>query len=226
MDSAETKSKLWQQWLQHPERSRVREFIFQVHFWAGAMAAPYILLMSLSGSAIIFRNELSGVSLEWLVRFHSELLAGHAGRILNGIGGICTTLLCLTGAVIWWPGIKHWRRSLTVSWGAHFPRISWDLHSALGFWCLPFVALWGVSGIYLAIPQLFHILFVIDPDDRFADSFLYWFSELHFGRLGLLVEIAWSLLGLVPAVLAFTGVFVCCRRVLFKRPSNPNATLE
>jgi uncharacterized iron-regulated membrane protein len=218
--------ELWQQWLQHPERSRVREFIFQVHFWVGAIAAPYVLLMSISGSAIIFRNELSPtVSLEWLVRFHSELLSGHAGRILNGIGGICTTLLCLTGAVIWWPGIKHWKRSLTVSWGAHFPRISWDLHSALGLWCLPFVLLWGVSGIYFAIPKLFNIVYVIDPDNRFADSSLDWLSQLHFGRFGILAEIAWSLLGLVPAILAFTGVFVCCRRVLFKKSSNPNATL-
>ena len=89
------------QWLRHPERSRVREFIFQVHFWVGAIAAPYVLLMSLSGSAIVFRNELSPtVSVEWLVRFHSELLTGDAGRILNGVGGICTTLLCLTDAAL------------------------------------------------------------------------------------------------------------------------------
>jgi uncharacterized iron-regulated membrane protein len=217
--------ELWQQWLQHPERSRAREFIFQVHFWVGAIAAPYVLLMSLSGSAIIFRNELSPmVSLEWLVRCHSELLAGHTGRILNGIGGICTTLLCGTGAVIWWPGIKFWRRSMTVSWGAHFARISWDLHSALGFWCLPLVSLWSVSGIYLAVPQVFNPLFVVDPHDRFADSSLFWLSRLHFARFGLLVEIIWSLLGLVPAILALTGIFVCCRRVLYKKPSNPNAT--
>jgi uncharacterized iron-regulated membrane protein len=216
----------WQQWLQHPERSQVREFVFQVHFWMGAIAAPYMLFMSLSGSAIVFRNDVSPrFSLEWLVRFHSELLSGHIGRIANAVGGICTALLCLTGAVIWWPGVKHWRRSLTVSWSAHFPRISWDLHSALGFWCLPFVALWGVSGVYLSLPQSFSVLFLIDRSDRFTDSALFWLSELHFGRFGgLSSEVLWSLIGLVPAVLAFTGVFVCCRRVLFKKPSNPNAT--
>lgn len=91
----------WQQWLQHPERSRAREFIFQVHFWVGAMAAPYVLLMSLSGAAIVFRNEFPRTSsLEWLVGFHGQLLVGDIGRIVNGMGGICTTLLCLTGAVI------------------------------------------------------------------------------------------------------------------------------
>jgi len=30
----------WRQWLQHPERSRVREFAFQVHFWVGATSRP------------------------------------------------------------------------------------------------------------------------------------------------------------------------------------------
>jgi hypothetical protein len=28
--------------------------------------------------------------------------------------------------------------------------------------------------------------------------------------------------GLAPAVLAFTGVFICCRRIIFHKPSNPN----
>jgi uncharacterized iron-regulated membrane protein len=217
----------WQQWLQHPERMRVRKFVFQVHFWVGAIAAPYVLVMSLSGAAIVFRNEVSRTfSLEWLVRFHSELMLDEIGRIVNGIGGLCVTLLCLTGAVIWWPGMNHWRRSLTVSWRAHFPRISWDLQSALGFWCLPFVLLWAISGIYLSLPQSFNILFLIDRRDRVADFALFWLSQLHFGRFGVFAEIVWSLLGLVPAILAFTGVFVCCRRVFYNKSSNPNTASE
>ncbi len=217
----------WQQWLQHPEKSRVREIVFQVHIWVGAMAAPYVLLMSISGAAIVFRNELPlTFSLEWLVRFHSQLLAGDIGRIMNAIGASSVTLLCLTGAFIWWPGIKHWRRSLTVSWRARFPRISWDLHSALGFWCLPFVLLWGISGLYLSLPQSFNLLYFIDRRDRFADSGLYLLSELHFGRFGLVAEIVWSILGVVPAILAFTGVFVCCRSIFYNKPSNPNAASE
>ena len=45
--------------------------------WIGAIAAPYVLFMSLSGATIVFRNEVSRrFSLEWLVRFHGELLSG------------------------------------------------------------------------------------------------------------------------------------------------------
>lgn len=217
----------WQQWLQHPERFRAREFLFQVHFWVGAIAAPYVLLMSLSGAVLVFRNQLPWTfSLAWLARLHSQLLAGNVGRIANGVGGTSTTLLCITGIVIWWPGIMHWRRSLTVSWGAHFPRISWDLHSALGFWCLPFVLLWGISGIYLAVPQPFNVFYAIDRRDKYADPVLYWLAQLHFGRFGLLTETIWMLLALTPAVLAFTGIFICCRRVLFHKPSNPRTAAE
>jgi uncharacterized iron-regulated membrane protein len=214
---------VWQQWLQHPERSRLRNAIFQIHLWVGAGAGIYIFLMSVSGSVIVYRNELSRrFSLEWVVNLHENLLSGSIGRLVNGVGAICVTLLCFTGAIIWWPGIRNWRRSLTVSWGANFGRINWDLHSALGFWCFLFVLTWGGSGIYFSFPQLFNALFLFDPADRFTDQVLYWLSQLHFGRFGWFTEAVWSLVGLVPAVLAFTGVFICCRRMIYKKPSNPN----
>jgi len=213
----------WQQWLQHPERSRVRNAFFQIHLWVGAGAAAYILLVSISGSVIVYRNELSRrFSIEWLVNLHENLLAGASGRLVNGIGAIFVTSLCLTGAIIWWPGVKNWRRSLTVNWRANFARINWDLHSALGFWCFLFILLWGVSGTYFSFPRLFDALFILDPADHFTDQGLFWLSRLHFGRFGWFTEVVWSLLGLVPAVLAFTGVFICCRRMIYKKPSNPN----
>ncbi len=217
----------WQQWLRHPERSRVRNAFFQIHLWLGAVVAAYILLMSLSGSAIVFRNELpKRFSINWLVNLHENLFAGTNGRLANGVGAICLTSLCLTGAIIWWPGVKNWRRSLTVSWSAHFARINWDLHSALGFWCFVFILMWGISGIYFSLPRLFDALYILDPADRFTDQGLFWLSQLHFGRFGWFSEALWSLLGLVPAVLAFSGVFICCRRMIFKKPSNPNTESE
>ena len=59
-------------------------------------------------------------ALLWLVTLHDDLLmpADQRGRFWNGIGSILTTILCLTGAVVWWPGIRHWRRGSRSS-GAH-----------------------------------------------------------------------------------------------------------
>jgi uncharacterized iron-regulated membrane protein len=217
----------WQKWFEHPEKLFIRRIFFQVHLWLGALAAAYILLMSTSGSAIVFRNELAGNPVaEWLVRFHENLLIGTTGRFVNGIGGGSLALLCLTGAVIWWPGIKHWRRSLAVDWNGHVARIAWDVHSALGFWLFLFVLLWGISGMYFAFPEAFNFLLVFDPADRFTDSALQWLSDLHFGRFGWFIQSIWVVFGLVPAILAVTGVFICCRRVIFKQPSNPRTSAE
>lgn len=217
-------ASVWRQWLERPERLWLRHAFFQTHYWAGMIAAAYVLWMSVTGGAIVFANELSRwFSIQWLVHLHTDLLLGSAGRVVNAAGAICLTLLCFTGAIIWWPGIKHWRRSLSVDWRAHFARINWDIHSVLGLWSFPFILIWGISGIYFTVPQAFNGLFVLDPADRYTDRILYVLSELHFGRFGWLTEILWTAFALAPAALAFTGFFICCRRVLYNESSSPHA---
>ena len=87
--------------------------------------------MRYAGNGIAERMPSLVSSVEWIVALHENLLFGENGRFVNGIGAICVILLCLTGAVIWWPGINNWRRALTVNWRSLFARFSWDLHSAL-----------------------------------------------------------------------------------------------
>jgi len=220
---------VWQQWVQHPERVWLRKLFFCVHLWLGVGAGVYVVFMSITGSLIVFRNELEKgppslvPAVEWIVNLHENLLFGRNGRFANGIGAICVILLCLTGAVIWWPGISYWRRALTVNWRSPFARFNWDLHSALGFWSLLFVLMWGISGLYFAFPDSFNGLFsFIDPGDRFSDHTLAWLSHLHFGRFGWFSEAFWALIGLAPAALFFTGIFLCCRRMIYKiSPSRP-----
>ena len=221
----------WQRWLHHPESVWMHRVLFQIHLWAGMMAGLYVFVMSLSGSMIVFRNELEGSAnpnspvfrvVEWLVNLHENLLLGEKGSRLNGIGAICLTLLCLTGAVLWWPGILHWRRSLSVNWRSSFARINWDLHNTLGFWTFVFLVMWGVSGIYFSFPQVFDaVVDILEPGPydklRFGDSVLLWLSNLHFGRFNGFTEALWVLLGLVPAVLSFTGIFMCCHRLLVRK---------
>ena len=184
----------------------------------------YVVLMSVTGSIIVFRDGLSKwFSVEWLVKFHENLASGDIGRVVNGIGAICVTTVCLTGAVIWWPGLKNWRRGLTVSWGSRFARFNWDTHSALGFWCFLFILMWGVSGIYFSFPDAFNAVSAfLDPRDKYADTILSGLAQVHFGRFAWYTECLWAALGLVPAFLAFTGVFLCCHRMIYHRSVNPN----
>lgn len=59
------------------------------------LAGIYVFVMSVSGSIIVFRNQLedSGPvrSVEWLVDLHENLLFGMAGRAVNGVGAIGLT---------------------------------------------------------------------------------------------------------------------------------------
>ena len=118
------------------------------------------------------------------------------------------------GSFIWWRGIKNWRRGLTVGWRSNVSRMSWDIHSALGFWFFAFLLVWAISGAYFAFPDFFNTVLPSRSPDSLNDRILLVLSELHFGRFGWFTKAIWSVAGLVPASLAFSGMFVCCRRVM------------
>jgi uncharacterized iron-regulated membrane protein len=154
------------------------------------------------------RSETDRV-LAWLVDLHDNLLSGLTGRTWNGLGSFVLVLLAFTGAMIWWPGRRNWRRSTSIRWRARFARVVWDLHSAAGFWCLFFVLVWGISGIGLCFPG------VLDP--ILSAEIRVWITRLHFGRFNLLTEVLWTMLGLAPAVLAGTGALMWWNRILSKK---------
>ena len=136
------------------------------------------------------------------------------------------TVLCLTGAVIWWPGIRKWRRSLVLQRSVGWKRLNFDLHSVLGFWFFAFCFVWGVSGIYLVFPDPFNkVVDFFEPlnqetfEPRFGDDVLVWFGRLHFGRYwGMPMKITWAVVGLIPPVLFVTGAIMWWNRVL--RPAR------
>jgi len=50
---------LLQQWLRRPQRVWLRRALFQIHLWTGIGAGLYIVAICLSGSALVFRPELT-----------------------------------------------------------------------------------------------------------------------------------------------------------------------
>ena len=158
----------------------------------------------------------------WLTDLHNNLLGGNTGRLVNGIASCLLTLLSLTGAILWWPGIKHWRCSTKIKWDARFPRFNWDLHSAIGFWCWVFLFVWGISGIYFCLPTVLGP--PIHPRDRFGDSSLFFtlIARLHVGDFDWLTKVIWSFLGLVPGISAVTGALMWWNRVLRKKFCRPH----
>jgi len=49
---------VWKQWVRQPQRLWLRRALFQVHLWAGIGLGLYILVISLTGSVLVYRNEL------------------------------------------------------------------------------------------------------------------------------------------------------------------------
>jgi uncharacterized iron-regulated membrane protein len=289
-----------EKWKKRPQNVWLRKALFQVHLWTGIGLGLYVLLMSVTGSALIFRRELTmslareprvsagqaarmsedqlkqvakrvypeydvthvslrknpdqaaeislqrgGTKLQrlfdpytgadlgdslrlgfrfvlWLVDLHDNLLLAQTGRVMNAAGGIFTLLLGLTGAIVWWPGIDTWRRSLSFRWKTNPKGLNWTLHSALGFWTFAFFFMWAISGIYLSIPEKFNAAVdFLEPlkessrSLRLGDQVLYWLARVHFGRFaGVPVKIVWTVVGLTPAVLFVTGLLMWWKRVL------------
>ena len=48
----------WQRWLQRPQSLWIRKALFQVHLWVGLGIGLYVLAISISGSAIVYRREI------------------------------------------------------------------------------------------------------------------------------------------------------------------------
>jgi len=301
-----------------PQTLWLRRALFQVHLWTGLGASLYILVICLSGSAIVYRHEMDlalcpriilvppsgarlsdaqlaaaavsaarrrpfpgarstarvevraprvpgaavevwyfqrGVRLERLLdpytgrdlgdalacepvfvtrlaNLHDDLLGGRTGRTVNGAGAVLVLLMCLTGAVIWWPGVSRWRRSLTLRSHVPWRRFIWDLHSFLGAWLLVPTLMWAASGIYLGFPGGFSALEeslithggrgTADAIDVFTD----WLARLHFGRsFGPWVKLLWLLMGLTPVAMLVTGTIMWWNRVLRRSIGRSGALL-
>jgi uncharacterized iron-regulated membrane protein len=305
---------IWQRWVRQPQKIWLRRALFQVHLWSGIILGLYILMISVTGSVLVYSNELyraatpkytiskrSGPRLTklqlteaaqrqypgyqvvkitplstvdetdvWLSRgdsmkkrlfdswtgsdlgdsvptgiwmvsklidLHDNLLAGPAGREVNGLGAVALLVVAVTGFVIWWPGIKTWRRSLILPRRVGWKRSIWHLHSMVGFWSLAFTVVFGLSGIYLAYPDSFQDLAdrlqpptATNAGFRIVDRVIYWLAYLHFGRIcgigipckgpGLCdqtTKAVWALFGLAPAVMFVTGAILWWNRVLKPR---------
>ncbi len=302
----------WKQWVQQPQRVWLRRAAFQIHLWTGLALGLYIVVLSVTGSALVYRRELDvwlaaprptfdpnahrlskdelraaaeraypgyavtrvgdrvtrrnptievwlergsdkkerllnpytgedlgdavtrgELALIWIARLHDELLFDRAGKYWNGALSGVMTILVLTGLIVWWPGISRWRRSLGVKMSGGWKRFNWDLHSAMGFWLFLFMLVWGVSGLYLGIPEPFSdfVDAISDPNaylgDRPGDIVLMWLTRLHFGRWqSAPLRAVWAIVGLAPAIMFVTGLVMWWSRVVRPRLKGADARVR
>jgi uncharacterized iron-regulated membrane protein len=49
---------VWQRWIRQPQRLWLRRALFQIHLWTGLILGLYVVMLSVTGSALVYRNEL------------------------------------------------------------------------------------------------------------------------------------------------------------------------
>ena len=49
---------IWQRWARQPQRTWLRKTVFRVHLWSGVSVGLYIFFISVTGSVLVYRNEL------------------------------------------------------------------------------------------------------------------------------------------------------------------------
>lgn len=250
-------------WMYQPQRLWLRRVVFQIHLWTGVVFGLYIFLISLTGSVLVYRNELyvaatpdpvvfrdagslpsdqeagSASMVGWwlvstLIELHADLLGGPTGRKVNGVGAFAVLLSALTGLIVWWPGIRRWRRSLVPRRGVGWKRFVWDLHSAMGFWSAGFTIVFAFSGLYLSFPETFHLfvdrLYSFESPTsrpRLFDDALAWLAYSHFGRINGIglpcsgpgvcdqaTKAVWAFFGVVPAAMFVSGTIMWWNRVV------------
>lgn len=221
----------WQRWWQAPQTHPLRRALFQLHLWLGILFGLYILVISVSGSAIVLRPWLHRwlaadsallMAVEWLTLLHDELLLERRGATLNGIGGLVLLLMLFTGVVLWWQGRRRWHEGLQLRRDSPRPLL-WQLHSCIGFWALLLMFAWGLSAVYFAWPLPFELLMDRFDDDLLdaqrPDGWLLFLIDLHFGRFRgtLWAALLWVPLGLLPAFMYASGFLLWYRRVLQRR---------
>lgn len=238
---------LWRRIVERPQQVWLRKAFFQIHLWAGIIVGLYVIAIGISGSILVFKEELfprphvdvgsvdtractpekleavvnnvlraypdkeafltacpsdfnplfvttvrekpkgkpasgpplrvnreelavyshphtaavlgtadrEGSWVAWMEDFHFNLVAGRTGRLWNGIGAAVLLALTLSGLVLWWPGIRSWKRAFLLDFRKSWKRINFDLHNVAGFWTILFTLTWALTGMYFTWPKLF-----------------------------------------------------------------------
>lgn len=89
-----------------------------------------------------------------MFHLHRYLVAGEAGRIVISVAGVALFVCTVTGIILWWPRMTRsaiWH-AITVRHGGNWPRFSFQLHRAAGFFAAPVLAVMAFSGVYFNSP--------------------------------------------------------------------------
>jgi uncharacterized iron-regulated membrane protein len=88
----------------------------------------------------------------FVFHLHLYLLLDRIGLTISGWMALGLLILCISGIVVWWPGVSRWAASIVLRRRSSWRRFNWDLHSVTGFWCCAALTAVSLTGVYFAFP--------------------------------------------------------------------------
>ena len=86
------------------------------------------------------------------------------GLILAGTG-LLLLGLCVSGIVLWWPGLRRMRRGFQLRRKSRYAT-HYDLHKLVGIAAIPFLLMWAVTGIGFELKQVGQAWYALMPGDE------------------------------------------------------------
>jgi uncharacterized iron-regulated membrane protein len=85
------------------------------------------------------------------------------GGFILGTIGLVFVFLVIGGLVLWWPGVRRWRRGFEVRARKGRYARDFDLHKLAGFVALPFLAMWAFTGANFELPVVHKVGDILLP---------------------------------------------------------------
>jgi uncharacterized iron-regulated membrane protein len=92
------------------------------------------------------------------------------GGLILGAMGLVLLLLCVSGIVIWWPGLRDWARGWKVRRGKGRYATNYDLHKVVGMAAIPFLLMWAITGAGFEFRQVGQVWYALLPGSAPAET--------------------------------------------------------
>lgn len=88
----------------------------------------------------------------WIYDVHANLQGGLTGHLVVGAFGVVLLFISLSGLYVWWPLGAFRKRHFLVKADSGAPRLELDLHRAGGFYSMPLMIIFAVTGYMFVYP--------------------------------------------------------------------------
>lgn len=143
----------------------MRKFFLTVHKWAGLIFGVFFVILCFTGAILAFRNEIANLSgyasdhdmpfLQTVQRLHRWLFmvpenphgGMSVGRFIVGTVTIISSLILISGIIIWWPKNKTMLKNrFSLHFNKGWRRFVYDSHVSLGIYIVIFMLLMTLTG--------------------------------------------------------------------------------